>query len=341
MNNDILYIGLKGYAGSGKDTVAKMLKIILSNKDKSLNECFNIFNKYENKSATFNNDYDNNNEVFCIAYADELKSICSSISGVPVEKFYTNKSHGWINIDGDFTYTEIMPNPENIVTASNYRFNNDKNTWMSLREFLVYVGTYILQYNLNKNTFINIVNNKIKNNKLNNDNLKYVIITDNRFIHEIEYIKNKNGILLSIERDNINKLNNIAESLDDSEYLDEMLYFKITNNGSYFELFSKLFNFIKDNVIFKNVTYKLQSIDNIYNYIRLTSSNDDYDIYELNYELGINLISHQNEKIVKIQLIGAMNPIEVGKQIPGTNLICNDIIWNEHLNKYGLVINKQ
>ena len=53
---NLLYIGLNGYAGSGKDTVAKILKVILNNKNESLEKCKEIFNRfYKNPmiSATY------------------------------------------------------------------------------------------------------------------------------------------------------------------------------------------------------------------------------------------------------------------------------------------------
>lgn len=340
MNNNILYIGLKGYAGSGKDTVAKMLKVILDNENLSFNDCYNKFiEKYSNKnSATLNDSI--NDHVYCIAYADELKIICSNISGVPVEKFYTNKSNGWINVNGDFTYTEIMPNKDNIITAKEYIFNSSSiKLWMSLREFLVYIGTYILQYNLNKNTFVNIIKNKIKNIKLINNDLKYVIITDNRFYHEVDFIKDNNGILLSIERDNINKLPNIAENdLDDMSYFDDMYYYTITNNGSYYELFEKLYKLIKSKLIFSNITYKLQTIDNINNYIRYTGIVNEGEIFEIIYERGINLVSHNNNEIIEISLIGCMNSIKINSQILGTPLVCKKILYNDKLSKYFILV---
>ena len=39
MENNLLYIGLNGFAGSGKDTVAKMIKTILNRDWNSLEEC--------------------------------------------------------------------------------------------------------------------------------------------------------------------------------------------------------------------------------------------------------------------------------------------------------------
>ena len=170
--NKLLYIGLNGLAGSGKDTVAKMLKTILSKDWDSMEECKNYyFSTYTNptQSATFPYLKEENSSVMCIAYADQLKEICSSIFGIPIQRFYQNKANAWICINDKFQYTEIKPNDQNIVTAEEYYYNlssysetNNDQYWMSLREILVYVGTYVLQNTVNKQIFVNIVRNKIR-----------------------------------------------------------------------------------------------------------------------------------------------------------------------------------
>ena len=104
--NKLLYIGLNGFAGSGKDTVAKMIKTILNYQWPNLETCKTYYNSiYTNPtiSATHNNIEDNTGKpVYCIAFADQLKQICSNIFGIPVERFYQNKATAWICINQDF-----------------------------------------------------------------------------------------------------------------------------------------------------------------------------------------------------------------------------------------------
>ena len=45
MNKKLLFIGLNGFAGAGKDTVAKMIKTILGYNWSSLEECKNFYQK--------------------------------------------------------------------------------------------------------------------------------------------------------------------------------------------------------------------------------------------------------------------------------------------------------
>ena len=54
---------------------------------------------------------------------------------------------------------------------------------MSLREILVYVGTYVCQESICENIFVNSVQNKIDDRLCSNDTLKYVICTDFKFVH--------------------------------------------------------------------------------------------------------------------------------------------------------------
>lgn len=353
MDNNILYIGLKGYAGSGKDTIAKMLKIILENNDTlTKDECYDIFLKDNNSSATLryiNKNDLNNDKVYCIAYADQLKVICGDLTGIPLTKFYTNKSSGYININGDFKYTETKPPQSNIVTAEEYNnysnFNFD--AWMSLREFLVYIGTYVLQFSVNKNVFVNYIKNKINDLKVVNKNLKYVIVTDNRFYHEVDFIKNQNGIFISIERDNINKLSNIAEhdldDLDDEDYFSDIEHYYIYNNGTYKELFDSLWNLVSTQISFKNIIYNLPTFDNLSIYIKLVEDNDKISIYTLNYDktkTGINYVSHNNGTINEIQIAGCMLPIKIEEKIPGTDIICSNIVYNDEKNKYLIFVKK-
>ena len=123
--NNLLYIGLNGYAGSGKDTVAKIIKTILSKDWKSLEECKEYyFNTYTNPtiSATYNSrDIQENSPVLCIAYADQLKEICSKMFGIPLQRFYQNKSTAWVCINDKFQYTEIKPDES--ITVSFGKFN--------------------------------------------------------------------------------------------------------------------------------------------------------------------------------------------------------------------------
>ena len=348
--NKLLYIGLNGLAGSGKDTVAKMLKTILSKEWESCQECKEYyFSRYTNptQSATFPpSNEDKNSLVMCIAYADQLKEICSTIFGLPVQRFYQNKSNAWVCINDKFQYTEIRPNDENIVTAEEYYYNlsnyiNDSSIkyWMSLREILVYVGTYVLQQNINKQVFVNIVRNKIREEQYHNHNLQYVIITDHRFIHELEYIHENNGVTITINRNSVQQLDNVAEhDLDDEEDYDYI----IDNSGSYDELFNTIWDIVHTDIIFKNETIDLYTRDYIDNYLRLVESNDKRDIYQLCLPYKIQKLYRNDGRITMIDPVGGPI-IKKKKKIEGTDIIPDYISIDEHENhnEFLIWVNKE
>ena len=336
MNKNLLYIGLNGLAGSGKDTVAKMLKTILSKNWNSLEECKEYyFSTYINptQSATFPPTHNETN-IMCIAYADQLKTICSSIFGIPIERFYKDKSNAWICINDKFQYTEVKPNDNNIITAEEYyyEYNMGENVnkaqllWMSLREILVYVGTYVLQQSINKEIFINIVRNKIKDTCYHNDEIQYIIITDHRFSHELEYIYENNGITISITRNGVKQLNNIAEhDLDDEIDYDYI----IDNSNSYDDLIKYIWDIVHENIEFKNITIDLYTRDDTHNYLRLIDKNESTCTYRLCLQYKIKSLYKDEGKIKMIDPVGGPS-ICVGEAIDGTNIIPIDIILDNN-----------
>lgn len=312
MSKKLLFIGLNGFAGAGKDTVAKMLKTILGHKWNSLEECKAFYQKTyidPTWTATYhvNNLDPDNKSVLCIAYADQLKRICSDIFGIPFERFYQNKSNAWVCINDKFQYTEIKPPSNYIITADEYYYGSDEylqsedKYWMSLREILVYVGTYVLQTKINKRIFVNIVNNYILNQAEANSELEYIIVTDNRFYHELDYIKENNGIMITITRDSIEQLDNVAEhELDDEINYD----FNIDNSNGYDELFENVWNLVNDNIEFKNFTISLNTREHIDNYLRLVKQNENELVYKLCSPHPVKQVYQDNSIISLIDLVG-------------------------------------
>ena len=329
MNNNILYIGLNGFAGAGKDTVAKMLKTILGHKWNSLEECKSFYQQTyidPTWTATYHvNSLDpDNKSVLCIAYADQLKKICSDIFGIPFERFYENKSNAWVCINDKFQYTEIKPASAYIISAEDFYYNpdnyknNSEKYWMSLRSILVYVGTYVLQKDINKNVFVNIVHNSIIQETQNNPELQYIIITDNRFSHELNYIREQKGITITITRDSIEQLDNIAEhELDDEQDYD----FYIDNSYGYDELFENVWNLVHDNKEFSNQTITLNTRENINNYLRITSFDSEKNEYicKLCTPYHIQKIYQENSIISVIDPIGGPR-ISINNELDATNI---------------------
>ncbi len=309
MSKKLLYIGLNGYAGAGKDTVAKMISYILNNdktQSMSVDKCYELFMKQFTPTdpATINNQVDIH--CTCIAFADQLKYICAAMFGIDVMYFYFNKANSWICINKDFNLTMSKPDQNFIVSAEDFYIaregylRSEHKFYMSLRELLVYVGTYVLQDMFGKQVFINMVEKEI-NKKMMNQSLEYVICTDVRFLHEFDYIKSHNGIMINIVRDNVKQLENIAEhDLDGQDDFD----YVIENNGDYKDLFCQVWNTLHDNIEFKNIVVQLASHDGSDNYLTLKNVEDDNHIWTLVSEYGACRICHDNGSILFVDPTG-------------------------------------
>ena len=128
---------------------------------------------------------------------------------------------------------------------------------MSLREILVYVGTYICQDYINENTFVNSVKNRLESISWDSTDLKYVICTDVRFVHEVDFIKQNSGIMINIIRDDVVQALDIAEH--DLDMMDpENFNYIIYNNGTYEELFDEVWKICHSNMEFANYTVPLR-----------------------------------------------------------------------------------
>lgn len=299
--NHILYIGLNGYAGSGKDTVAKMLFHILNNTSSSKDEVYQDWKQssHKYKYATFEFPKHPACRCTCMAFADPLKKVSSSIFAIDLDRFYNSKANGYINISKDFEYVETKPQ-HNIITAEEYYSggpasyqNSSEDYWMSIREVLVYVGTYMLQNDINKNVFINILRNNVKRLIQRYPSYQYVICTDVRFPQEIEFVRGHKGIMINIVRDNVEILLNKAEhSIENSQDEYDIV---VENNGTLEELFDQLWDIVHTYSIFKNEVVRLMSHDGSDNFLRLVRGNDSgrLKIYELCTEYGVVRVRHE------------------------------------------------
>lgn len=330
--NNILYIGLNGYAGAGKDTLAKALRIILENDFKTYREFKSYYDKhhgYETKNNFQYATYDKNGNIrnsdgkcVCIAFADQLKHICGQLFGIPVDRFYYNKSDAYVCVNHDFEYIETKPqNPNNIITANDYYYNHDTYAhdedikyWMSLREILVYVGTFVIQEDINKNAFVNIIRNTVFNIEQVNPDLSYVICTDVRFQHEVDFIKKKHGVLIKIVREGVETLENVAEhELDES---DEDFDFIVDNSGNYDDLFKRIWEIVQKNRVFKNETITLRSRDNGLIYLReIKELKNGNALCRLCYHSKMNATGHNDTGKLSMCDPGGGPMIKVGDPV--------------------------
>ena len=189
-----MIIGISGKAGSGKDTVAKMLEVLYANPDIS-------YEDFANKR------YKNFADIQIVHFADSLKETVQVL--FRIGEWETNTQEG--------KKTTI--------------------NWIgkTVRELLQGVGQG-LRDAIDPNLWIKVL-------FANTENWSNYIIADVRYPNEIKAIKERNGILLRIDRKGAGAGNHSSEiALDDYKEWDV----HIENNGSIEDLFEAMKIFIKN-----------------------------------------------------------------------------------------------
>jgi hypothetical protein len=210
---------------------------------------------------------------------------------------------------------------------------------MSLREILVYVGTYVCQESICENIFVNSVQNKIDDRSYSNDTLKYVICTDVRFVHEYDFIKHKNGIMINIVRDGIEQANDVAEH--DLDMMDKENYnYVIYNDGTYDDLFDQVWEVTHNNLEFKNNIIQLHTrVSGTNTYLRLLSKDDYSCVCKLCAANGIAKITHSEGRIINIDPEGGPQ-LYISSLIYGTNYTIENLEFDEDKLEYIIYLTK-
>ena len=189
-----MIIGISGKAGSGKDTVAKMLEVLYANPDIS-------YEDFANKR------YKNFADILIVHFADALKETAQVL--FRLGEWETNTQEG--------KKTTI--------------------NWIgkTVRELLQGIGQG-LRDAIDFDIWVKIL-------FANTEGWSNYIIADVRYPNEIKAIKERNGILLRIDRKGAGAGNHSSEiALDDYKEWDV----HIENNGSIEDLFEAMKIFIKN-----------------------------------------------------------------------------------------------
>jgi len=128
---------------------------------------------------------------------------------------------------------------------------NDTRWNTTPRKIMQFIGTEVFQYkiqelipNISRNFWIkSLLSDELINN-INNNNHK-IVISDLRFIHEYENLKQLNIPLVIIKVTN-NKIKNIDNHISETEHLKIPIDYEIENNGTLQQLYdniNKIFNY--------------------------------------------------------------------------------------------------
>lgn len=236
--NKVSIVGIKGFKGSGKDTVASMISYILHNGIMKAN--------YDTWLLYHKNDFIENDEII-IHFADKLKDDISEFCGIDrklldrqeiKENYYYNFKTGIVSTnikDIDCVINTVLEY-DNLSTL--LLLNN--NVSIKIRVLLQYYGTNVIRNHFWHEAFIRYTMNKafdIKNSK------GQCIIADARFEDECMAIKYYGGKIIRVDR-RVNNDNHESEQIKISQ--DDYV---IDNTGTLVGLFYKVLKFVTDYMV--------------------------------------------------------------------------------------------
>lgn len=237
--NKVTIVGIKGFKGSGKDTVASMISYILH--DGIMKASYDTWLLYHK------NDFIENDEII-IHFADKLKDDISEFCGIDrklldrqeiKENYYYNFKTGIVSTnikDIDCVINTVLEY-DNLSTLL---LLNNNNVSIKIRALLQYYGTNVIRNHFWHEAFIRYTMNKafdIKNSK------GQCIIADARFEDECMAIKYYGGKIIRVDR-RVNNDNHESEqiTINKDDYV-------IDNTGTLVGLFYKVLKFVTDYMV--------------------------------------------------------------------------------------------
>lgn len=236
--NKVSIIGIKGFKGSGKDTVASMISYILH--DGIMKASYDTWLLYHK------NDFIENDEII-IHFADKLKDDISEFCGIDrklldrqeiKENYYYNFKTGIVSTnikDIDCVINTVLEY-DNLSTL--LLLNN--NVSIKIRALLQYYGTNVIRNHFWHEAFIRYTINKAFNIR---NKLGQCIIADARFDNECNVIKVCGGKIIRVDR-RVNNDNHESEQIKISQ--DDYV---IDNTGTLVGLFYKVLKFVTDYMV--------------------------------------------------------------------------------------------
>ncbi len=236
--NKVTIVGIKGFKGSGKDTIASMISYILHDGIMKAN--------YDTWLLYHKNGFVENDEII-IHFADKLKDDIAAFCNIDrklldrqeiKENYYYNFKTGIVSTnikDIDCVINTVLEY-DNLSTL--LLLNN--NVSIKIRALLQYYGTNVIRNHFWHEAFIRYTMNKafdIRNSK------GQCIIADARFEDECMAIKYYGGKIIRVDR-RVNNDNHESEQIKISQ--DDYV---IDNTGTLVGLFYKVLKFVTDYMV--------------------------------------------------------------------------------------------
>lgn len=243
VNNKVSIVGIKGFKGSGKDTVASMISYILH--DGIMKASYDTWLLYHK------NDFVENDETI-IHFADKLKDDIAGFCNIDrklldkqeiKENYYYNFKTGIVSTNIKDVFYVVDNCNDNILKYNDlagYLVLYSNNVSIKIRVLLQYYGTNVIRNHFWKEAFIRYTMNKafdIRNSK------GQCIISDARFEDECMAIKYYGGKIIRVDR-RVNNDNHESEQIKISQ--DDYV---IDNTGTLVGLFYKVLKFVTDYMV--------------------------------------------------------------------------------------------
>lgn len=237
--NKVTIVGIKGFKGSGKDTVASMISYILH--DGIMKASYDTWLLYHK------NGFVENDEII-IHFADKLKDDISEFCGIDrklldrqeiKENYYYNFKTGIVSTnikDIDYVINTVLEY-DNLSTLL---LLNNNNISIKIRALLQYYGTNVIRNHFWHNAFVHYTINKAFDIR---NKLGQCIIADARFDNECNVIKVCGGKIIRVDR-RVNNDNHESEQIKISQ--DDYV---IDNTGTLVGLFYKVLKFVTDYMV--------------------------------------------------------------------------------------------
>lgn len=237
--NKVTIVGIKGFKGSGKDTVASMISYILHDGIMKAN--------YDTWLLYHKNGFVENDEII-IHFADKLKDDIAGFCGIDrklldkqeiKENYYYNFKTGIVSTnikDADY----VINNALEFDNLSALLLLNI-NVSIKIRTLLQYYGTNVIRNHFWHNAFVHYTINKAFDIR---NKLGQCIIADARFDNECNVIKVCGGKIIRVDRRVNNDDNHESEQIKISQ--DDYV---IDNTGTLVGLFYKVLKFVTDYMV--------------------------------------------------------------------------------------------
>lgn len=209
------YIGIRGHRGAGKNSISYLLGKTIDYliAGKSLDEFETHYKEWvsEIMANEYMIDIANTDRVYFDSFAGTLRIIIYLLTGIREDEMKNDwcKDHVVINLR-DFTRQEYekIPNTIKLVTRDEL-FESlsksaptvmSKDVYMTLREFILYFGSDVMQRFFGLNVWIKSINATDEYYGDIYDGYDYRIYTDVKTPSEVTYILNNNGYIVQVTR---------------------------------------------------------------------------------------------------------------------------------------------